>query len=125
MFGRVLVKTVRLKKKLVYRAQRIPFVTNINYLKGIFAQIIASVRARVIEFFLIGTTEVQGPLPVQGGGQPSGRQACSEAGQGVCWDIVDGGKLGGRAGEKFALFEWIKWTVKFDLNRCLCEIWPK
>ena len=58
------MKTVRLKIKIVYRAQRIPFVTNINYLKGIFAQISASVCASVIEIFLIGTSEVQGPLPV-------------------------------------------------------------
>ena len=58
----------------MYRAQRIPFVTNINYLKGIFAQISASVRAREIEIFLIGTGEVWGPLPVQGGGQPPGMQ---------------------------------------------------
>ena len=41
----------------MYRAQRIPFVTNINYLKGILAQISASVCARVIEIFLIGTSE--------------------------------------------------------------------
>ena len=80
----MLAKTVRLKKKIVYWAQRVPFVTNINYLKGIFAQISASVRAREIEFFFIGTGEVLGPLPVQGGSQPSGRQICSEARQGVC-----------------------------------------
>ena len=66
----MLAKKVGLKKKLVYRAQRILFDTNINYLKGIFAQISASVRARVIEIFLIVTSEVQGSLPVQGGGQP-------------------------------------------------------
>ena len=68
--SRVLAKTVRQKNKIVYRAKRIPFVTNINYLKGIFAQISASVRARVIKFFLIGASEVQGSLPVQGGGHP-------------------------------------------------------
>ena len=54
----MLAKTVRIEIKIVYRAQRIPFVTNINYLKGIFAQISASVRARAIEIFLIGTGEV-------------------------------------------------------------------
>ena len=37
----------------MYRAQRIPFVNNINYLRGIFVQISESVRARVIEFFLL------------------------------------------------------------------------
>ena len=60
METRVLAKTVRLQKKIVYRAQRVPFVSNINYLGGTFAQISASVRARVIEFFLIGISEVQG-----------------------------------------------------------------
>jgi len=95
MLDRVLAKTVRLKIKIVYRAQRIPFVTNIYYLKGIFGQISASVRARAIEIFLIGTGEVRGPLPVQGDGQPSGRQACSEAGQGVCWDMAYRGKVRG------------------------------
>ena len=54
----------------MYRAHRIPFVTNINYLKGIFVHISASASACVIDFFFIGTSEVQGPLPVQGGGQP-------------------------------------------------------
>ena len=83
----MLEKMVRLKKKIVYRAQHVSFVTIINNLKGIFAQISASVCAREIEIFLIGTGEVWGPLPVQGG-QPSGRQACSEAGQGVCWDMA-------------------------------------
>ena len=55
-----------------------------------------------LNFFFNGTGEVQGPLPVQGGGQPSGRQACSEAGKGVCWDMVDGRKLGegGRESEE-------------------------
>ena len=85
---RVLAKTVRVKK-IVYRDQRIPFVTNIYYQKVFFALISASVCAGVIDIFFIGTGEVWGPLPVQGGGQPSGRQACSEAGQGVCWDMVD------------------------------------
>ena len=73
VMGRVLAKTVRLKIKIVYRAQRILFFTYINYLKGIFAQISASVCAGAIEIFLIGTSEVWDPLPVQGGGQPSGR----------------------------------------------------
>ena len=45
-----LQKQSRLKQKM-YRAQCIPFVTNINYLKGIFAQISASLCASVIEFF--------------------------------------------------------------------------
>ena len=54
----MLAKTVKLQKKIVYRAQRIPFVTNINYLRGFFAQINASARAKVIEIFLIGTSEV-------------------------------------------------------------------
>ena len=58
MTSRVLAKTVKLQKKIVYTAQRISFVTNINYLGGIFAQISASVCARVIEIFLIGTSEV-------------------------------------------------------------------
>ena len=66
----MLAKTVGLKKKIVHRAQCIPFVTNSNYLKGIFAQINASVRTKVIEIFSIVTSEVQGSLPVQGGGQP-------------------------------------------------------
>ena len=54
----MLAKAVKLQKKIVYRAQRIPFVTNINKLRGFFAQISASVRARVIEFFFIGNSEV-------------------------------------------------------------------
>ena len=48
---RVLAKTVTLKNKIVYRAQCIPFVTNINYLKGIFAQLSASVHARVFKIY--------------------------------------------------------------------------
>ena len=55
MTDRVLAKTVRLKKKIVYRAQLVSFVTNINYLKGIYPQISASVCAKEIEFFLVDT----------------------------------------------------------------------
>ena len=64
----MLAKTVGRKKKIVFRAQRVPFVTNINFIKGIFAQISASVCTREIAFFFISTGEVGGPRPVQGGG---------------------------------------------------------
>ena len=47
----MLAKTIRLKTKIVYRAQCIPFDLYIKDLKGICAQISASVCARVITFF--------------------------------------------------------------------------
>ena len=51
MYVRVLAKMIRLKTKKVYRAQYISFGLYNKDLKGICAQISASVRARVITFF--------------------------------------------------------------------------
>ena len=66
MVDRVLAKTIGLKTKKVYRAQCIPFGLYIKDLKGICAQISASVCARLItSFFCPGA--VQGPRPVHGG----------------------------------------------------------
>ena len=48
----MLAKTIKLKNLKVYRAQCIPFGIYIKDLKGICAKISASVRARVVTFFL-------------------------------------------------------------------------